>query len=95
MDKNVLRDLIIKKLKETFKSIAPKELEDTIEDWMADEISHLIESTNQIKNEKVRTKSITLMFDKRYKKLQKLILILERNELLEDYSLFRDLLDII
>ncbi len=95
MDKDLLKELIITQVKSSVNFNLPDNISGIVENWIGDEILTLVENTNRIKNEDVRVKSITIMFQKRFIKLQKLYTTLTDYELIENTALFEDLLKII
>jgi hypothetical protein len=95
LDKDLLKELIITQVKSSVNFNLPDNISGIVENWIGDEILTLVENTNRIKNEDVRVKSITIMFQKRFIKLQKLYTTLTDYELIENTALFEDLLKII
>lgn len=95
MDKELIQKLISSNLFAIDKLGVSEKMCEIIEEWIADEIAKLVEKTNQIKNETTRIQSITVLFAKRYKKLQLIVVVFEKHQLIDNTELLRDLLDII
>ena len=84
--------IIREKYMETLDQELSPDYRKALEEWMDTEIRHLLVATESISKIDLRTKSVVLLFGKKFEKIKELVRILEDYELSGNKELFSRIL---